>query len=506
MSHPTQTDQTTSLASRHLLESRHLIMASNRGPFEFSRAEWGYERKRGAGGVVTAVSSVSKLANPTWIAAARTEADRRIQKEHGDQPIQVEDGDSRYMLRFVDLPDSVYDGYYNVIANPLLWFLQHYMWDTPREPTIGKEEWRAWREGYVPANEAFARIISEEIRRSENPVVMLQDYHLYLVARRLRAEHPDVPIQFFLHIPFPGSDYLRILPNEMRQEIVRGLLACDVVGFQTNRSAINFLRAAGSFLPGVRLDYDDPAVEYEGRRTLLRPYPISIDPSSVRAMSRSEEAECQLEFLASYFGERNILRVDRIEPSKNLLRGFEAYSLMLDHHPELREKVNFLAFLVPSRGDIPQYERYQDEVLAAIGRINLRHGTDFWRPVEAFIGDNYVRALAAMRRYDVLLVNPVIDGMNLVAKEGVVVNERDGVLVLSDGAGAFEQFSPLPLSVSAADIEGTAQALYDALMMPGEARKQLADRLRRGVEEEDVAWWLNRQLEDIDTLCRGEDC
>lgn len=498
MSATSEIEQSMSEATPRLLQGRHLIIASNRGPYEFTAAEDGYERQRGAGGVVTAMSSITRHVNPTWVAAARTDGDRQLQAEQGEQPIVVQEEDSTYELRFVDLPDSVYDGYYNVIANPLLWFLQHYMWDTPREPRIGVSEWKAWRDGYVPANEAFAHVISEEIRRHERPVVMLQDYHLYLVARRLRVEHPDVPIQFFLHIPFPGSDYLRILPAEMRQDIVRGLLACDIIGFQTNRSAINFLRAAGSFVPGVRVDYDEGAVEYEGRHTLLRKYPISIDPGSVRDLAHSEQAERELEFLAPYFGELNVLRVDRIEPSKNLVRGFEAYSLMLDQHPELREKVHLLAFLVPSRSDIPEYERYQDEVLAAIGRINLQHGTDYWRPVEAFIGNNYVRALAAMRKYDVLLVNPVIDGMNLVAKEGAVVNERDGVLVLSDGAGAFEQFAPMPSCVTATDIFGTADALYRALVQPPEERKELADRLRRVVETEDVTWWLRCQLEDIE--------
>lgn len=491
-----------SAATRELLSSRDLILASNRGPFEFSVTAEGYSRKRGAGGVVTAVSAISRYAGPTWVATAMTHGDRRLGREHTGDAIEVEEDGSAYRLRFVELPASVYHGYYNVIANPLLWFLQHYMWDTPRMPNIGPDEWRAWREGYVPANREFARVVSEEIRRSERPpVVMLQDYHLYLVAGMLREEHPDVPIQFFLHIPFPGSDYLRILPGEMRREIVGSLLACDIVGLQTGRAAVNLLRAAASFLPDATVDYDRSIVKYQGRVIRVRRYPISVDPVVVRETATSEEARWQAEFLAPHFGERNILRVDRIEPSKNIVRGFDAYSLMLDYHPELSERVKFLAFLVPSRGSIGEYERYQDEVMAAIGRINVRHGTDHWRPVEAFVGDNYARALAAMRRYDVLLVNPVIDGMNLVAKEGVIVNEQDGVLVLSEGAGTFEQFSPLPHSVSATDIEGTAHALYDALMMPEDQRREWAQRLRRGVEEEDVARWLDHQLADIKRVC-----
>lgn len=496
-------ESNTHAARAHkLLESRHLILASNRGPFEFRLTEQGVERKRGAGGVVTAVSAISRYANPTWVAAAMTAGDRQVAEQQGGEALSVEDRDYSYLIRFVTIPEDVYNGYYNVIANPLLWFIQHYMWDTPREPQIGPNEWDAWRNGYVEANRLFAQVISEEIRRSPKPpVVMIQDYQLYLVAGMLRREHPDVPIQFFLHIPFPGSDYLRILPVEMRQEIVRSMLACDIVGFQTNRSAINFLRAAGSFLPGVRIDYDNGLLSHNGRTTVVRRYPISIDIEGVRSLARCEQAERELEFLRPYFAEKNILRVDRIEPSKNILRGFEAYSLMLTRHPEFKQKVKFLAFLVPSRSTIAEYEQYQDEVMAALGRINLLHGTDYWRPVEAFIGDNYVRALAAMREYDVLLVNPVIDGMNLVAKEGVIVNERNGALVLSDGAGAFEQFAPLPFSVSAADVYGTAEALYTALTSSEEERQALSDRLRRCVEGDDVTSWLNSQLEDLAVLC-----
>ncbi len=484
-----------------LLEDHQLILASNRGPFQFHETEDGYQTKRGAGGVVTAVRSISQYVSPIWVAAAMTPGDRRIAEETGEESIEVEDASSTFHLRFASLDPEVYRKYYNVISNPLLWFVLHYMWDTPREPRIGASEWDAWHNGYVPANRQFAEVIAQEIRKSpKSPVVLLQDYHLCLVAKYLREEFGDVPIQFFLHTPFPGSDYLRILPEQMRREIVISLLSCDIVGFQTNRSAINFLRSAASFVEGVRVDYDTGVVEYDGRLTAARIYPISIDPAHVRRLAYSEQAERELRFLQPFFGERNILRVDRIEPSKNILRGFEAYGLMLRKHRELIGKVKFIAFLVPSRSSIPEYERYQEEVLAAVGKVNLQHGTDYWRPVEAFIGDNYVRALAAMRKYDVLLVNPVIDGMNLVAKEGVVVNERAGTLVLSDGAGAFEQFAPMPLWVSAADVQGTAEALYQGLTMSEERRVAMQDRLRSCVESEDVAYWLNSQLRDIELL------
>lgn len=501
MSNPAERKVNSGVATSPLIERKQLILASNRGPFDFLATEDGFERKRGSGGVVTVLSPIGRYTNPVWIAAARSEGDREIAREHGSNPIPVEDNGAQYSLRFVDIPHDVYNGYYNVISNPLLWFLHHYMWDTPRDPRIGEVEWSAWHGGYVPANRAFAKIISEEIERSAlSPVVLIQDYQLYLVPGELRHMHPEATIQFFLHIPFPSSDYLRMLPVEMRQAIVSSLLMCDIIGFQTNRSAVNFLRAASSFVPDTRIDYDTGLIEHAGRQSAARIYPASVDPESVRELAFSPRAEQELGSLAPYFGERNILRVDRIEPSKNIVRGFESYSLMLDSHPELKGRVKFLAFLVPPRPGIPEYEQYQDEIMAMVGRINIRYGTDTWRPIEAFVGNNYVRALAAMRRYDVLLVNPLIDGMNVVSKEGVVVNERDGVIVLSEGAGSFEQFSPLPHFVSAGDILGTAEALYSALHMPLPERRELATKLRESVEREDVVHWLETQLQDIENL------
>lgn len=490
-----------SFSSSEVLEQKQLILASNRGPFDFLRTEDGFKRTRGSGGVVTVLSPIGRYTNPIWVAAARSESDRQIAREHGTDPIPVEDNGAKFLLRFLDIPPDMYNGYYNVISNPLLWFVHHYMWDTPRDPRMGVDEWAAWHEGYVPANEMFANVISEEISKSSlPPVVLIQDYQLYLVSGKLRERHPNVTIQFFLHTPFPSSDYLRILPIEMRRAMVESLLACDIIGFQTNRSAVNFLRAASSFVPNTHIDYDTAAIHYKGRQAAVRIYPVSIDPHAVRELAHCPEAEAELRILDPYFGEMNILRVDRIEPSKNIVRGFESYSLMLDEHPELRGKVKFLAFLIPPRPGIPEYERYQDEIMASIGRINIRHGTDRWRPIESFIGNNYVRALAAMRRYDVLLVNPFIDGMNVVSKEGVVVNERDGALVLSEGAGSFEQFSPLPNFVSAGDILGTAEALYSALHMPQADRRELARKLRGEVERSDVAHWLDQQLIDIENL------
>lgn len=484
-----------------LLTGRRLLVASNRGPLEYRRAGTGFRVKRGAGGVVTAVSAISGLANPIWIAAALGPGDRERAAAAGGSPIEERGSDYQYRLRFVTPAPEAYDRYYNVIANPLLWFLQHYLWDTPREPAITRDTHRAWCEGYVAVNRLFAEAIVDEARRAGQPaVVLLQDYHLYLAPATVREHLPDALVQLFVHIPWPDSDYWRVLAREMREAICRALCACDIVGFQTRRSARSFLRTCETFLPDAEIDYRTAAVRLAGRVTHARVYPISIDVTAVRRTARSRAAEQQLALLDGQQGLKTILRVDRVEPSKNILRGFEAYRLLLEEHPELRGQVRFLALLVPSRLAVDAYQRYLDEINVLVGRLNLEFGAEDWQPVEVILGDNYARGLAALRRYDVLLVNPLIDGMNLVAKEGVLVNERDGVLVLSEGAGAFEQLSELAVPVASCDISGTADALYAALTMPAPERRARALGLRRLVEERDITRWLYDQLVDLRQL------
>lgn len=481
-----------------LLDERVLIVASNRGPIEFVETPAGLRQKRGAGGVVTAIAAISGLTRPVWVAAAMGPGDRRRAKQAVGAPIEAHGGGYDYHLRFVLPAPDAYEGYYNVIANPLLWFMQHYMWDTPRDPAITRATHRAWSSGYVAVNRLFADTIVEEARRDGRPpVILLQDYHLYLVPAMLRRDLPTAVLQLFVHIPWPDPDYWRILAQEMRVEICASLCACDVVGFQTRRSARSFLRTCESFLPDADIDYQAATVRFQGQLTRARVYPISVDAGAVRRTARSRAASQHLPHVVDQPRLKTVLRVDRVEPSKNILRGFEAYRLLLEEHPELRGTIRFLALLVPSRLRVEEYQRYLDEINMLVGRINVEFGSEHWTPITVVVGDNYARGLAAMRRYDVLLVNPLIDGMNLVAKEAALVNEVNGVLVLSEGAGAFEQLSELAVGVAACDISGTADALYAALTMPLEERRRRALGLRRQVEEHDITRWLYQQLTDL---------
>jgi trehalose 6-phosphate synthase len=248
------------------------------------------------------------------------------------------------------------------------------------------------------------------------------------------------------------------------------------------------------------VDYRGSTVWYDGRLTLVRAYPISVDAPGLSALAESDAVQQHATALAPLFAEKTIVRVDRVEPSKNLLRGFRAFELLIQRYPEYRERVALLAFMVPSRTDVGTYQTYADEAFELIDGINDEYGSETWRPITYFYENNYAQAVAAMRRYDVLLVNPVIDGMNLVAKEGPLVNRTDGVLILSETAGAFEQLGKHALAVAPADIEGTVRALRQALEMPAEERAERAVALRAEVEENDLHTWLARQFDDLIAL------
>jgi trehalose 6-phosphate synthase len=484
------------------LTNRALIVAANRAPVTFDQAEDGtLEFQRGGGGLVTALTDLCRHADDaTWIACARTAAD----SEWHQGRITLEDGVG-VRVQFLSPDEAAYEGYYNVIANPLLWFLQHSMWDVPRAPVIDRATWHAWEEGYRAVNRLFAEAVVRQVRASSRPsLVMLQDYHLYLAPRIVRdtlrrRERPTM--LHFIHIPWPGAEYWRILPPAMRLDILTGLCAVDVLGFQTREDGLNFLRTVESLLPRAFVNYRRSRVWYRNHATHVHVFPISIDTEALVQVASSAEVAAYLSELHEMVGDCSlILRVDRLEPSKNIVRGFLAFEEMLTLHPEHRGRVQFLALLVPSRLDVGEYRHYLDDLMSTAGRLNATHGDSEWEPVRMLVADDYPRAVAAMQLYDVLLVNSIADGMNLVAKEGPIVNRRDGVLVLSERTGARQQLEPGALVISPCDVYATAEALHQALVMPAEERQERANRLRWLVEREDITDWLHRQLEAVAEL------
>ncbi len=487
-------------AARRLLEGRRLLIATNRGPISFTVDRAGELRpRRGSGGLVTALSQVGRHVPLTWLAAPMTEGDRRAAAD----PNLIAGGtqDEELRLRFAKMDRPAYEAAYNVIANPLLWFLQHQMYELPYRPMLDAGALRAWESGYVPVNEAFAEALLREAGRDPAPRIMLHDYHLYLAADTIRRRRPQAVLSHFTHIPWPPSSLWQVMRPAIRTAIVAGLAANDVVAFQTQRYAHNYLRGVESFLPGARVDYRTRRVVLaDGHTALVRHYPISIDVDATRAVARSARARRLAEQMRSAAREQVIVRVDRLEPSKNILRGFLAYEVLLQRSPRLRGRISFLAFLVPSRTGLREYGHYGRMVQSAVDRINARFGRGGWRPVQIFYENDYAQALAGLSIADVVLVNPLVDGMNLVAKEAVVVSQRNAALVLSETAGAFDQMADGALPVAPADVVGTADALAAALAMPADERSRRLAGLRRGVEREDITWWLRRQLEDLAEL------
>jgi trehalose 6-phosphate synthase len=315
------------------------------------------------------------------------------------------------------------------------------------------------------------------------------------MVRRLR---PAAYLQHFIHIPWPGPSEWQRLEPAIVQALCLGLLGNDSVVFQTPESALNFIDTCRVFVPQSNPDAARGVVSVNGRQVRIWSDPISVDPHELREMASSPEFSRYRYLLRPQPGVKTILRVDRLDLTKNVVRGFEAYRSLLLEHPELREKVYFLALLVPSRGDIESYREYQDEALGLVESINREFGNLRWKPIRVIFENNRMQALAAMSLYDVLLVNPVADGMNLVAKEGPTVNTHDGVLVLSRQAGAFEELGDAALGVDPYDVPGTAAALHQALIMTSEERRQRAGRLKSAILEHDLRAWFAALLADID--------
>ena len=487
-------DDLRGVASR-LLSSWAPVIVSNRAPFE-PVAGGGFVR--GAGGMISGLTSVAEATEARWVACARTPRERELAR--GGRLTVARRREKELTMDLVDVDAERYRLHYSVIANPLLWFVQHALWNLPEEPVMDQRTWHAWREGYVEVNRLLAERVAEVCRESRRPpLVLTQDYQLYLAPRQIRTLVPKATLQQFMHIPWPSARYWKVLPAEMREAIIDGLLANDVVGLQTGIDVDNFLDVCGRMM-GLRVDYEDGAVIHRKHLTWVRSYPISINCSALERSASAPDVDSEIDGIERWRPRHLIVRVDRADPSKNIVRGFLAYERMLAEHRELWGEVVFWAFLQPTRQDVPVYREYLQHVREAADRINKRFGRHGWEPVRLELKDSVRRALAAYRSFDVLLVNPIYDGMNLVAKEGVLLNRRGGVLVLSENAGAHEELGRYSVSINPFDVDATAAALFGALSMPEPERRRRGAAAAATVREHDQRAWFQRQFADLRLL------
>lgn len=490
-----QSESFAAYAQRALQEWSPIIV-SNRAPYE-PTATGG--TRRGSGGLVSALLGVAEATGAIWVACARTEGERRLAAASGALIVSRR-GQRPLNIRHAQTGSDSYSKYYSVIANPLLWFVQHYLWQLAYEPVIDERVHEAWRTGYVTVNQGIAGEIAVVAGQSEKQaLVLFQDYQLYLAPRMVRTALPHAVLQHFVHIPWPTPQYWTVLPNEMREGILDGLLANDVIGFQTTRDVRNFL-ATCEELMGLRVDNHECAVLYRGRVSWVRAYPVSVDVGALRRMASSSEVEAEDSLLGRWRPEKLIVRIDRTDPIKNIVRGFLAFERMLLNHPEWSGRVQFWAFLQPSRQDVPAYTDYLARVRSTAARINSELGRFGWEPIRLELRESLKRAVAAYKAFDVLLVNSIYDGMNLVAKEGMLLNERDGVLVLSENAGAHEEVGKHAVGVNPFDVGATADALHRGLTMPVDERRLRALQIKSQICGADITHWLRLQLEDIREL------
>jgi trehalose 6-phosphate synthase len=483
---------------------RKLIVVSNRAPVSFSRETDGARSaKRGGGGLVTALRSLVTHHDVTWVASAMTSEDEEVANEAGGERVEetMQDG-SPYKLRFVVHDPQPYDLYYNVVSNPVLWFAQHYLWGLADSPNIDNGLHQAWADGYATVNRTFAEAVVAELERDPDAAVFFHDYHLYLAPGYVRERVPHAVLSHFVHIPWPQPDYWRVLPEGIRREVHEGILANDVVSFHTERWGRNFLRSCEDVL-AAKGDFGAGRVTYGERVVEVNARPISVDPAEFAEHAQSETVLAEERELEARRPERLILRVDRTDPSKNIVRGFRAYELFLEEHPEFHGRVGMLALLDPSRQDIPEYSDYMGAIRRAARVVNDRFRSEGWVPLEVRIEDNFLQAVAAYKQFDVLLVNAIFDGMNLIAKEAPLVNERGGVLVLSENAGVHDELGEWALTVNPFDISGQAEALHAALTMSAEERRRRSEAIKAQVTEHDIAAWIQAQLADLDSVERA---
>ncbi|MFC8995483.1 trehalose-6-phosphate synthase [Streptomyces rochei] len=453
-----------------------VLVASNRGPVSYEvREDGSLDAKRGGGGLVSGLSAIGPDAGALWVCSALGEGDREaVRRGVG------EDG-----VRMLDVPADVHADAYNGIANSVLWFVHHMLYQTPLEPVFDAEFRLQWA-SYEKYNRAFAEALAEEA--AEGAVAIVQDYHLTLVPGMLRELRPDLRIGHFSHTPWAPVDYFRLLPDDIAEQVLRGMLGADRLGFLTRRWADAFTACCDALVGGV----GDTRIGVHG---------LGADADFLRERSHRADVDERMAALREEIGtapeggaRRTIVRVDRTELSKNIVRGLLAYRELLAGRPEWRERVVHVAFAYPSRQDLAVYRDYTAEVQRVAESINEEFGTAGWTPVVLHVKDDFARSLAAYRLADVALVNPVRDGMNLVAKEVPVVSDEGCVLVLSREAGAYEELGEDSVVVNPYDVSGTAEALHEALSVGAGERAERSKRLAAAGTALPPGQWFLEQL------------
>jgi len=470
---------------------RATLVASNRGPLAFTLGPDGKPVARHApgGGLVTGLARVSDLPGSVWVCAALSDADRAAAGPAGG--VFTTAGGGR--VRMLTMDPDVFEAAYNRVANATLWYLHHEMFATPTEPVFDQAFDRDWRD-FVTYNEAFAHALAGEAPSGGR--VLVQDYHLSLVPRMVRELRPDLRVGFFAHTPWAGPETFALLPDRYAAPLVAGVLGADAVGFLTHRWAQSFLASVAA--RGLAVS-DRATVAHEGHTTAVAVHPLGVDPAELATLAAGPQVAARaVELREATAGRRLVVRVDRTEPSKNIVRGLLAFRELLVRWPHWRGRVVHVVHTYPSRHALAAYREYTAAVHTTADAINDELGDPGWQPVLLTVADDLSRSLAAYSLADVVLVNPLRDGMNLVAKEAMVVAGGAAALVLSTEAGAAEELGDLAFLVPPCDVSATAEALLAALETDPATRMHRRAELAARATALPPQAWVSAQLADLD--------
>ena len=469
------------------------VVASNRGPLTVTVDDEGEDRvERGGGGLVTGmVAALEQADEAVWVCAALNDRERAIARRAAGGPLADVGIDTGALdVRMLPIDANTFRQAYTGIANSTLWYVHHLLFDRAYRPAFDAS-WRKQWEGYRRFNKRFADALAAVA--DPGSAVMVQDYHLFLTPGQVRELDPDTRISHFTHTPWAPVDSYRMLPDDVAAELLHGMLGADLLGFHTRRWADAFLDCVSDTL-GLAVD-GETVTTPDGRTVRTGVFPLGVDAEAIHERAHRRDSERALRELQEVVGDRKVItRVDRTELSKNIVRGLLAYREFLRTHPEWHDRVVHIAYADPSRLDLPDYREYVADVERVGAEIADEFGTDDWTPLLLDVDGDYPASLAAQRLADVVFVNPVRDGMNLVVKEGALLSEKDAVVVLSREAGAVPELGEHALLVNPFDVSGTAETLHQALIMPAGERARRAASLREASAHGDPQRWFEAQL------------
>jgi alpha,alpha-trehalose-phosphate synthase [UDP-forming] len=475
--------------TQYLIDCK-FILVSNREPYEHARGVHGIDVKQPAGGLVSALDPTMRHTHGTWVAWGSGSGDRDVSDETGR--VSVPPDNPSYTLRRVWLDDADINGYYHGFANSALWPLCHML--------IQHFEFRTeYWERYRTVNLRFAHAVADEAERcTGRAMAWIQDYHFALAGEYLRAMRPSLFIHQFWHIPFPPPDILRLLPAGTHEAVLRGLLGNDLIEFQIERYAENFLQCVERYVPEAHVDHGAQSISFRDRTVHVGAFPISIDVDRFEEMANTPESLTRVKTLRERYarGSRQLgVCVDRVDYTKGIPERMRALETLWTELPELRERFTFIFVCTPSRSDLAAYKTLDNEVMQSVMRINEMFGTSDWTPI-VLINENVDADLlaAVYRAADLCIVSSLQDGMNLVAKEfvGCQLDER-GVLILSRFTGSAEEIDGATL-INPFNVDGFVSAIRGALEMSPDERRRRMHRMRKQLHNSTIFDWLDAIL------------